>query len=271
MSKEKRIAKWRRIVGCVLLGLVAAAILYCAAVMIYRLVATSGHKIAVLRFLAEFGILTVLSFPAFDLACGIFSWSRRGAAKVAGIVLRVLSIVICAVFVAVAGAVVITGAIRDKEPVETVCVLGNAIDGDRMTPDLISRLDTTLAYVAEHPDVYVIVTGGNSEDPYYTEAAYMERYLLEHGLAPERLATEPQATTTIENFEYVAEMVDKTQPLAVITTNHHMFRATHLAKKQGYTDLVKIPAPTEPWLYGENLAWESICCVISFLQGSLAL
>ena len=132
MSKEKSIAKWRRIVGCVLLGLVAAAILYCAAVMIYRLVATSGHKIAVLRFLAEFGILCLVSFPAFDLGFGIFSWARNGAARVAGIALRVLSIVICAVFVVLAGTVIITGTIRDDTSVPAICVLGNAIDGDTL-------------------------------------------------------------------------------------------------------------------------------------------
>jgi len=275
----QKIGKARRIVGIILLSLCAALLLYCAAVMVYRMATVSAAKrlSAFTRFLAEFGILCLVSFPAFDLAFGIFSWGPKKAAKAVGLVLRVLSCVLCAVFVALGLTVAVTAGIRDGGSVEAVCILGNAIDGDKMSDDLVYRLDTALAYHDEHPDALLIVTGGNTgtnkDDAYYSEAGYMARYLIEHGVDdnPDALVREPNAMTTVENFVYVAEIVDKEAPLAVVTTNHHMFRASHLAKKQGYTSIVKIPAPTNPLLFGEGVVWETVCSFFSILQGKMAL
>ena len=84
------------------------------------------------------------------------------------------------------------------------------------------------------------------------------------------MIAEPQAKTTVENFKYAAEYLDKTQPLGVVSSNVHLFRATHIAKKQGYTTLVKIPAQSVPALYPENVMWEAICCVFETMMGHMA-
>ena len=276
MSKErKKISKGRKIAGYVLLAIVAAGILYCAAVLAYRLATASPAKRmgTLPRFFAEFGILCLMSLPAFDLAFGIFSWGRNKAAGAAGISLRVVSIALCVVFVALGLAVAVTAVLPNNQPVGIVCVLGNAIDGDKMSSDLVSRLDTAIAYHEEHPDVSIIVTGGNTgavkDDPYYSEAGYMARYLSEHGI--DDVVLETNAMTTVENFVYLADMVDKAEPLGVITTNHHLFRATHIAKKQGYTAIVNIPAPSNPLFFVESVVWEATCSFFSILQGNMAL
>lgn len=274
MKKEKKISKTRKIVGYTLLLVCAVFFIYCAAVLIYRLATVSdGRKwYFTTRFLAEFGILSVLSLPALDVCFGIFSWEKNRLLKTSGIIFRIVSCAICAIFIALGSAIVITGTITDIASVENVCVLGLAIDNkDRLPRDLERRLDKALEYRSDHPDKTFVVTGGNSEDPYYTEAAYMSRYLEEHGFDDsDKLVPEPNAKTTVENFTYTAELIDKEKPLGVITSDVHMFRATCIAKKQGYASVIKIPAPSEPWLYSENVMWESICAFFSTLGGKLA-
>lgn len=276
MKTEKReISKGKKIVAYVLLFICAAFIVYCAAVAAYRFATvTKAKRVSVItRFLADFGITCLLAVPVIDLRFGLFSWKKNRAAKISGIIFRLLTCCICLIFVALGAAVVVTGLITDKEPVENVCVLGLAIDGDEMRPDLINRLDRAVEYRDAHPDVRFITTGGNSEDPYYSEAEQMARYLEEHGFGKESgmLVTETQARTTVENFMYTSEIVDKTQPLGVITSDTHMFRATHIAKKQGYTALIKIPAKTTPAMYMENVMWEAICSFSQILGGEMGI
>lgn len=276
MNEHKRkISKTRKIVGSILLILCVAFIAYFAAVMIYRIATVSDGRrwTAVTRFLAEFGITCLFFIPALDVRFGLFSWRKSRTRRITGIVLRCLIFAVCAVFLALDTAVIVTGTITDDGSVENVCVLGLAIENkDELPKDLVHRLDRAMEYKIEHPDVFCIVTGGNSEDPYYSEAEYMKRYLSEHGFdtAPDAFFSETKAKTTVENFKYVSEVVNKEKPLGVVTSNTHMFRATSIAKKQGYKSIVKLPAPSEPLFYLENAVWDAICSFGQIMKGEMA-
>ena len=56
---------------------------------------------------------------------------------------------------------------------------------------LQDRLDKALDYLEEHPDVQVVVSGGQGPDEPTTEAQAMYDYLVEYGVEPERLAERP--------------------------------------------------------------------------------
>ena len=274
MEKQKKpISKTRRIVGDILLAICAAFLLYFLAVMIYRLatVVEAKRMDAVTRFLSEFGFMCLLSLPAFDVRFKLFSWNKNKGTKIAGTMLRIVSCAICVLFVMLGCAIIITGATYDKKEVDSVCVLGLSIERDEVSTDLAYRLDRAIEYNEEHPGALYITTGGNSDDPYYSEAEYMVRYLREKGfdVPDDKLIAETNAKTTVENFKYTAEIVDKTEPLAVITNNYHMFRATKIAKKEGYTAIVKVPAKSEPILYLENIMRETVVAVFQTLAGEL--
>lgn len=216
MERTKQpVGRAQKIVAYLLLALCCALFAYCLGVMIYRLCTAESAKrlSAVTRFLAEAGVIAFLSLPAFDLRFHLFSW-RNKAAKVAGFALRVVIVLVCAFVVALGVTIVVTGAIRRDGSVDTVCVLGLAVDGEELPKDLVLRLDRAAAYHADHPDAVFVLTGGNSDDPFQTEAAYMQRYLASHGFegASDKLIVEPQAKTTVENFVYTAQLVDKTSP-----------------------------------------------------------
>ena len=273
MDKKQNICLARKIIGYALLFVCAVLILYFLSVMLYRLFTVSAVKrfSAFSRFMAEFGITCLLSAFALDVRFGIFAWKKNKAVKAIGVALRFFCCAFCVLFVTLASAIMITGGIKDDNPVDSVCVLGLSIDGDELPRDLIHRLDTALDYRLEHSDKIFVVTGGNSEDPYYSEASYMYRYLVENGfVGEEMLIAETEAKSTVENFEKCAEIIDKEKSVALITNNYHIFRASKIAKKQGYTSIVKVPAPAEPLLYAENICWESICSIFETLGGDMA-
>ncbi len=274
MKRQRQpINKTRRIVGDILLLVCAAFLLYFLAVMIYRLATVVDAKKldAVTRFLSEFGFMCLLSLPAFDVRFKLFSWDKNKGTKIAGTMLRIVSCAICLLFVMLSFAIIITGATYDKQEVNSVCVLGLSIERDEVSTDLAYRLDRAIEYNDENPGALYIATGGNSDDPYYSEAEYMVRYLREKGfdVPDDKLIAETKAKTTVENFKYTAEIVDKTEPLAVITNNYHMFRATKIAKKEGYTAIVKVPAKSVPILYLENIMRETVVAVFQTLAGEL--
>jgi len=60
---------------------------------------------------------------------------------------------------------------------------------------LQDRLDKALDYLEEHPDVQVVVSGGQGPDEPTTEAQAMYDYLVEYGVEPERIWQEDQSTT----------------------------------------------------------------------------
>lgn len=273
MSEKQTISKSRKIIGCVLLSICAAFLIYFAVVMIYRLATvTDGKRVsAFTRFLAEFGFLALLSIPAFDICFGIFTWKRNRVATVVGYVFRTLACAVCVLFVVLGSAIMITGAINDSKPTNNVVVLGLAIDGDELPKDLVHRLEKAIEYKNANPDVRLVATGGNSEDPELSEAAYMVRYLKEHGIADDdKLIAETNAKTTVENFKYSAEFLNREDAVGVITNDYHIFRATKIAKKQGYTNIIKIPAKSEPALYLENAMWEAICSIFETFRGNMS-
>lgn len=262
----------RKIIGYVVLALCAVFFLYYFGVMIYKITAHAKVGAMVSRFMAEFGFLCLLSLVGFDLRFGLFSWNKNKILKVLGWILRVVSCVFFVGFISLSLTVIVFGAKTSDKTPNTVCVLGLVLNDGQIQKDLVYRLQQTLDYNASYPDTVFIATGGNSEDPEFSEAAVMVKYLRSHGFigSDDKLIAETNAKTTVENFKYVAEMVDKTSSLGVITNNHHMFRATHIAKKQGFTNIVNIPAPATPSLYMENVTWESICVIFETLSGHLA-
>ena len=102
---------------------------------------------------------------------------------------------------------------------------------------LYRRLQATKAYLDAHPNVKVILSGGQGDDEPITEAACMKTWLTEAGVDPARLLTEDAATSTYENLRFSAAIVEAQGlpgTLVIITNEFHQFRAAMLAKNLGY-------------------------------------
>ena len=135
---------------------------------------------------------------------------------------------------------------------DAVIVLGAGVNGTEPSLSLRTRLDAALDYLEACPDVPAVLTGGTGYGEEISEAQCMYDYLTGHGVEPDRLMIEDQASNTAENFAFSKELLAEagvdpaTDKVAVITNDFHLARAELIAARQGYGDTAGVPAPL-PW------------------------
>ena len=167
--------------------------------------------------------------------------TRRWAA----VAKRALLAVFCAGLAcfAVLEARVISGARgnADGAAVSCVVVLGAGVDGTRPSLTLERRLEAALDYLADKPDIPVIVSGCRGRGETISEAECMYRWLVARGVDETLVWKEERSSSTRTNFAYSYELmrehgVDPTEPFAYVTSDFHVYRAGKLAGV--------------PWAYG---------------------
>lgn len=124
---------------------------------------------------------------------------------------------------------------------DAVIVLGAAVHGKTPSLTLKRRLDTAVQYHAQNPDAIIIVSGGQGAQEDITEAEAMENYLIEHGVAADKIIKEAAATSTYENFTFSKEILTEhfgdDYTAAFITNEYHTLRAGLCAKRAGIENI----------------------------------
>ncbi|MBQ8085260.1 MAG: YdcF family protein [Lachnospiraceae bacterium] len=125
-----------------------------------------------------------------------------------------------------------------------ILILGCQIKKDgTVTPLLKGRADRALEFArmqekATGKAPVFVPSGGRGEDEIISEAEAISNYLVEKGIAPDRILVENQSASTYENirnsYELIKEHFGEGEPdIAFATTNYHVFRAGILANEQG--------------------------------------
>ncbi len=128
-------------------------------------------------------------------------------------------------------------------------VLGAGVNGTEPSLSLHNRLVAAETWLSEHPDSAAVLSGGQGPGEQISEAEAMYRWLVENGIAPERLYKEERSTNTQENFQYSAQLLRQLnqgrlpQPVAVISSEYHLYRAKAFAEQEDI-EAVGIPAKT---------------------------
>lgn len=132
------------------------------------------------------------------------------------------------------------------------------------------RLDKAVDYLEQNPDTKVIVTGGQGGNEIIPEAVGMRDYLLQAGIAEERIFVEDSSTSTYENLVFSKEFLDPGEDrIVIVTNNFHVFRAISIAKKQGYSNVEGLAASTPLGSGPNNLLREFMGVVKDFFVGNL--
>lgn len=185
----------------------------------------------------RFGALLLFCATAF---CGLMAVLSRLAetrrwAKVCRNVLLGLFCVGFAFFL-VLEALIVSGARGDAgdTPASCVIVLGAGVNGTEPSLILWSRLNATLDYIADKPDIPIIVSGCQGPGEDVSEAECMYRWLTAHGVDESRVWKEEQATSTRTNFAYSYALMRQrglapSAPFAFVTSDFHVHRAKLLA------------------------------------------
>lgn len=126
-------------------------------------------------------------------------------------------------------------------------ILGAKVKGDAPSLTLKKRLDAAITYGKKYPHVTFIVSGGSKYDTSLSEADVMKNYLIEYGIAEERLIIENQSKTTRENIEnsvIITHLSTVVDGVTLITSDYHLARTKRITEKLGFlTDVVKADTP----------------------------
>lgn len=184
-------------------------------------------------------------------------------------------------FLFVEGLIIRNMFLSYPEHLDYIIVLGAGLEGDRPCGTLAMRLDKALEYMMRNEETMVVVSGGQGPDEPVPEAASMKRYLMERGLEEDRIIEEGHSRNTTENlrnsFSYIVvnwsareEWEEGKNPtVGVVSNNFHIFRARNIARKQGFSNISGIPAPSEPILLPSQMCREFFALVKDWIVGNL--
>lgn len=127
--------------------------------------------------------------------------------------------------------IVLGGAIRDGEPVETVQ----------------NRLHVAADLLRASPSRICILTGGICEDGTTTEAEAMRDWLVKHeNIAPSWLILETRALNTEQNFTYSHKLIEEhaweNRQVCIVSSSYHLYRALAIARET-FENITCVPAP----------------------------
>lgn len=134
--------------------------------------------------------------------------------------------------------------------VAAIIVLGSGTVAGKPTPTLAKRLDTAAPLIDSQKNALVITSGGVGFGQIHTEASIMATYLHERYAIPfNRILQEGKSTSTAENLAnsqkvLEAKGVSIAAPIAIVTSDFHIIRATSIAKHQGYQQPIMLASPT---------------------------
>ena len=248
----------RRVIGDILLLLViilTADVLFVMPAKINAVVLKADYRKV---FMYELILCAVLLLFALDVRFSLFTRWQPVILKGTGWVLRVGIVLLSAVILFFCGKVITGSMIHTAGQADNAIVLGLALENGEPAPDLLARLDTARAYLEKYPEAKLILTGGNADGSGRTEAAVMRDILTEQGVPESRLILEDRAETTKENFRNIAEMVSKEEPVVMISSNYHMDRAVRNAGEEGFSHVMRLPAPSGFLAYGANMLSEVV-------------
>ena len=147
-------------------------------------------------------------------------------------------------------AAVLFGAHDDVEGDPGVMiVLGCQVREDGPSVLLRDRLDEALAYWEDHPDITIVVSGGQGPNEPTTEARAMADYLMEGGVAEDQLLLEEDSHNTNQNLRGSLAVleeagIDPSDGVILVSNGFHLTRARMLAERIGYENVSVLAAPT---------------------------
>ena len=110
-----------------------------------------------------------------------------------------------------------------------IVVLGFQLNPDgTMRDELIERLTVARASAEKYPRAYVVCTGGGTaaDNPAASEAGEMAKWLIEQGVAQERIIVEDHSITTAQNAIFTYDLLTSLYPsvkkLAIVSSDYHI-------------------------------------------------
>jgi uncharacterized SAM-binding protein YcdF (DUF218 family) len=170
-----------------------------------------------------------------------------------------------AVFFVVEGFILSGFHEEGEEKLDYIIVLGAQVYESGPSTVLQLRLDRAIEYLEENPDTICIVSGGKGYNEPFAEAVVMADYLKEKGISEDRILLEAESTNTEENIINSMALMEKGTSVGIVTNNFHVFRAVHIAKREGLERVCGIAADTTALYLPNNMLREFFAVVRYFV------
>ena len=157
-----------------------------------------------------------------------------------------------------------------------IVALGFQLNPDgTMRDELIERLTVVKNSAEKYPNALVVCTGGGTaaENEFATEAGKMAEWLVENGIAAERIVVENQSLTTAQNAIYTYNILTEQYPqvkqLVIVSSDYHIATGMLLFEAEAILRAEKAGAETMHVV--SNAAWKAPSGTLStmFQAGAL--
>lgn len=188
----------------------------------------------------------ILGAAIFSAGFILFHLYRRGQVLPKWFVLTAGTV--CGVgvllFAFVLGCIIREAHLQPEGGADYMIVLGARVKGNRISPMLRYRLEQAVRYLSENEDTIVVVSGGQGTGENLPEAEAMQEYLVEHGIAGERILQENVSANTDQNIRNSIRVIQERERirqssgsgqqkhLVLVSNGFHLFRATRILRKQ---------------------------------------
>lgn len=206
------------------------------ALFIPAMLAVLGFVHVVLPYHVEFTGYVLLLLAAGGFARILL---RKNGKRRAAAILLAAMLLCSAVLSASMGAVAVRARGSAQPEGEYLVVLGAQTHGDVPSRTLRERLDRAAEFMAEHPGLPVILSGGKGTDETAPEAQVMYRYLEQKGADMSRVHRETGSTNTRENLRFSGDLaaqlgLDRSRAV-ILSSEFHLARAAYIARSLDMT------------------------------------
>jgi uncharacterized SAM-binding protein YcdF (DUF218 family) len=135
----------------------------------------------------------------------------------------------------------------EARPADAIVVFGAAEYNGSPSPVLKARLDHTFDLEERGLAPVVITTGGKGGDPTYTEAGVSRDYLIQKGVAKEKILVDDRSESTYESVQAVAALLRQLhgKTCVAVSDGFHLYRVKLFFRAAGVTAYGS-PAPNSP-------------------------
>ncbi|MCD7836619.1 MAG: YdcF family protein [Lachnospiraceae bacterium] len=251
----------RKTIPAVLFGLIAlAAFIYCVVIALFMGYGTKFFLIwgVVAAFFA--GLSYLMLRP--DIMGKISKWLKLSFLTVC--------IVGVLIFAAIEGMIIGSFDAVPSPGADYCIILGAQWKDNGPSYVLQKRLDAAVSYLTQNEGTIAIVSGGQGENEPISEAEGMKEYLINAGIAEDRIIVEDASANTNENLLNCGELIDRDNDRVVLVTNNfHVFRACSIAKRQGYQHIEGLAAASYPAMLPNNLLREFMGVIKDSVMGNM--
>jgi len=135
----------------------------------------------------------------------------------------------------------------EARPADAIVVFGAAEYNGSPSPVFKARLDHALELDDRDLAPALITTGGSGGDPHFTEGGVARDYLIQQGVAENKIFSETRGDTTYESVRAVAQILKQrhARTCIAVSDGFHLYRIKLMFRALGITAFGS-PAPDSP-------------------------